>query len=211
MLLDHNEKYSYYIFRQVTVSCLFCQYIIEGFIINRFSGGGQSNRLFIILAIALLGLICLGLLGLGGVLYLSQSNQEQAAVTPEVPTPIPPTLTPTSTATATPTETPLPTPTSTPVINNENEPTTEPEVIDTPTTDPNATATNTPVIPPTDTATPEPSATPTLSPEEMPSSGGVLSTTNGSSALGWIGGGVLVILIIYGIFNKGWAAYFSQK
>ena len=41
---------------------------------------GQS-RLFVILAIALIGLLVLGLLGIGGVFVIRQNLQEQAALT----------------------------------------------------------------------------------------------------------------------------------
>ena len=68
----------------------------------------------------MIGLICIGLMGLGGVVFFTISNRVQEAVAvPASPTLILPTLTPTGTATATPTETPLPTATSTPVVNLE--------------------------------------------------------------------------------------------
>ena len=46
---------------------------------------GQS-RLFVILAIALIGLLVLGLLGIGGVFVIRQNLQEQAALTNPTPT-----------------------------------------------------------------------------------------------------------------------------
>ena len=97
---------------------------------------------------ALVGLICIGLMGLAGVLFYTMSSeaQEEVAVLP-TPTPIPPTPSPTSTETATPTETPLPTPTGTPVIpiNGGEEGGTPPEGA-APTVDPNATPTGTRVL-----------------------------------------------------------------
>ena len=46
---------------------------------------GQS-RLFVILAIALVGLLILGLLGIGGVFVIRQNLQGQAALTEPTPT-----------------------------------------------------------------------------------------------------------------------------
>ena len=79
----------------------------------------QQSRLFVILAIALIGLLVLGLLGIGGVFVIRQNLQEQANLGRPTPT-----LTirlPTAVVTATPaqippTSTPLPTPTNTPVV-----------------------------------------------------------------------------------------------
>jgi hypothetical protein len=86
----------------------------------------NNNRLFIIIAVALVGLICIGLMGLGGVLLITRNTraeEEQArAATLQPPTPIPPTNTPTSTITPTPTNTPEPTPTSTQVVSNQGQP-----------------------------------------------------------------------------------------
>ena len=155
---------------------------------------------------ALVGLICIGLMGLATVLFYTMSTeaQEEVAVQP-TPTPIPPTPSPTSTQTATPTETPLPTPTGTPVIpiNGGEEGGTPPEGA-APTVDPNATPTGTkvlestaeisdftPVAPPTPIATTPPT-------EEMPGSGGVLPTEKG--ILIWAGLGLMVLLII-GVSN----------
>ncbi len=78
---------------------------------------GQS-RLFVILDIALIGLLVLGLLGIGGVFIIRQNLQEQAALAAT------PTLVirlPNPSATFTPikpvaTNTPQPTPTNTPVL-----------------------------------------------------------------------------------------------
>ena len=80
---------------------------------------GQS-RLFVILAIALIGLLVLGLLGIGGVFVIRQNLQQQAALARPTPTllirlPDPsPTFTPVRAAF---TSTPAPTPTNTPVLN----------------------------------------------------------------------------------------------
>lgn len=79
----------------------------------------RQSRLFVILAIALIGLLVLGLLGIGGVFVIRQNLQEQAARSKPTPTlsiglPLPsPTFTPIR---AEATSTPAPTPTSTPVL-----------------------------------------------------------------------------------------------
>ena len=70
---------------------------------------------------ALLGLVCIGLVGLAGIIYVIQTNQAQEAAsapspTVVIPIPTPTPLTPTPTSTHTPT--PLPTPTGTSVVNN---------------------------------------------------------------------------------------------
>lgn len=80
---------------------------------------GQS-RLFVILAIALIGLLVLGLLGIGGVFVIRQNLQEQAALTQATPTIV--IKLPNPTATPIPTKAPAannpaaPTPTNTPVV-----------------------------------------------------------------------------------------------
>lgn len=80
---------------------------------------GQS-KLFVILAVALIGLLVLGLLGIGGVFVIRQNLREQAALAQPTPTLVInlPKPTPVSTvAAARPTNTPvLPTPTNTPVV-----------------------------------------------------------------------------------------------
>jgi hypothetical protein len=140
----------------------------------------------------MIGLICIGLMGLGGVVFFTVSNRAQeAAVGPASPTVILPTFTPTGTPTATPTETPPPTPTSTPVISSD-----EGEVPpsgDIPTTDPNATPTNTRVVQ-SSTATTTPTATPAAA-AEMPDSGGVLSVEQ-NGFLVWAGIGLVVLLLV---------------
>lgn len=80
--------------------------------------GGQ-NRLFVILAVSLIGLLVLGLVGIGGVFIIRQNLEEQAVVARPTPTlmAVLPIATPTFTpAPAKATSTPLPTPTNTPVI-----------------------------------------------------------------------------------------------
>ncbi len=80
--------------------------------------GGQS-RLFTILAIALVGLLVLGLLGIGGVFIIRQNVREQTEASQPTPTLM--ARLPNPSATFTPaaprvTQTPLPTPTNTPVV-----------------------------------------------------------------------------------------------
>lgn len=80
----------------------------------------RQSRLFVILAIALIGLLVLGLLGIGGVFVIRQNLQQQAAMARPTPTllirlPDPsPTFTPVKPGA---TNTPAPTPTNTPVLN----------------------------------------------------------------------------------------------
>lgn len=81
-------------------------------------GIGQS-KLFVILAIALIGLLVLGLMGIGGVFVIRQNLREQAALAQPSPTLV--VKLPNPTATFTPVtpaviNTPAPTPTSTPVL-----------------------------------------------------------------------------------------------
>jgi hypothetical protein len=81
-------------------------------------GTGQS-KLFVILAVALIGLLVLGLMGIGGVFVIRQNLREQAALAEPSPTIIiklpNPTATPVPVKPAA-TNTPAPTPTSTPVL-----------------------------------------------------------------------------------------------
>ncbi|MCB0193747.1 MAG: hypothetical protein KDJ65_17495 [Anaerolineae bacterium] len=80
---------------------------------------GQS-KLFVILAVALIGLLVLGLLGIGGVFVIRQNLREQAALAQPTATLVInlPKPTPIATAAAVnPTNTPvMPTPTNTPVV-----------------------------------------------------------------------------------------------
>jgi hypothetical protein len=159
------------------------------------------------LALALVGLICIGLLGLGGVVWWTRTAQivEEAAI-PPTPTPIPPTLTPTPIPSNTPTETPLPTATGTSVvpIGGGEESDLPPEGGEETDATPTGTrvlegATAIPTVePPTPiaTATAGAAATAEATAEaaEMPGSGGVLPTENGF--LIWAGVGLLVVLIV---------------
>ncbi|MFQ5576381.1 MAG: hypothetical protein ACE5G8_05260 [Anaerolineae bacterium] len=118
---------------------------------------GGGNRVFVILAVGLAGLIVLGLVAIGGVLILRNIRNQQAIA--QVTPPPTPTLSvteevPTATATHTPipplpTEVPSATPTNTPVVLPTN----------TPTQDEAATATAE-APPPTNTNTPVPVGTP---------------------------------------------------
>jgi hypothetical protein len=79
---------------------------------------GQS-RLFVILAVSLIGLLVLGLVGIGGVFIIRQNLEKQAVASRPTPTLM--AILPNATATPTPasvkpTNTPLPTPTNTPVV-----------------------------------------------------------------------------------------------
>lgn len=151
----------------------------------------------------MIGLICIGLLGLGAIILLTRSNQAQNAVAvADTPTPIPPTFTPTTTPSATPTETPLPTSTSTPVVRSGNDaqpadvPASE-SPAETATTNPNVTPTNTLVLQPTGTGTPAPTSTPAAS-AQIPTSGGVLGADN--EILVWAGVSLLLLLTV-GVAN----------
>lgn len=126
-------------------------------------GGESQNRLFIIIAIGLVGMLVLGLLAIGGYVIFRQATQSRAEVnaaaqtatavaiaqaTAEAPTEIPtPTLPPV------PTDTPTPRVTNTPVVYlSEEAPEGTPEL--------------TPGAP-----TYTPTATPTLAEGETPSAG----------------------------------------
>ncbi len=78
---------------------------------------GQS-RLFVILAIALIGLLVLGLLGIGGVFVIRQNLQEQAELTQATPTLVIrlPEPSPTPITTKAAVVNTQPTPTNTPVV-----------------------------------------------------------------------------------------------
>ena len=78
-----------------------------------------QNRLFVILAISLVGLLVLGLVGIGGVFIVRQNLEQQAAASRPTPTLV--AILPNPTATfspspVAPTNTPMPTPTNTPVL-----------------------------------------------------------------------------------------------
>jgi cytoskeletal protein RodZ len=169
--------------------------------------GQSGNRLFIILSVALIGLICIGLMGLGGVFYVVQSNraQEMAALMPEATaTPFPPTFTPTSSPTFTPTNTPEPTSTSTPVIRTptpgNDDVSGQAEATETDGTT-SATATNTPVVSATAGQADGAAADTTPTPAVVPSSGGVLPTTS-SGAIAGMSGLVLLLLVVSGVIYR---------
>ncbi len=81
----------------------------------------SSNKLFVMIAIFLVGMLVLGLFAIGGVVIFGTINRQSARPTPTatlaaVKLPPTPTITPTPTVTPSPTHTPLPTPTNTPVV-----------------------------------------------------------------------------------------------
>jgi hypothetical protein len=81
-------------------------------------GTGQ-NRLFVTLAVALIGLLVLGLLGVGAVFIIRQNLNEQTIAAQPSPTLLIKLPNPTATFTPVPkvpTNTPMPTPTNTPVL-----------------------------------------------------------------------------------------------
>jgi hypothetical protein len=81
-------------------------------------GTGQ-NRLFVTLAVALIGLLVLGLLGVGAVFIIRQNLNEQTVAVQPSPTLLIKLPNPTATFTPAPkipTNTPMPTPTNTPVL-----------------------------------------------------------------------------------------------
>jgi hypothetical protein len=151
----------------------------------------------------MLGLICIGLLGLAaaGFVIFNNRAQEAAAVTATF-TPIIPTPTLTGTPTATPTETPLPTPTGTLVVSGEEAGQavpTEQSLFPQATPKPDVTATSTRVVPlPTATGGAAAAASPPS--EAMPGSGGILEVNNGF--LVWAGAGLLILLIAGGFGYK---------
>ncbi len=74
------------------------------------AGFGQ-NRIFTMLALGLVGLLILGLLGIGGLIFFTRLR---GPATPTVVAELTPTATPTEAPTATPTKAPTATPTRTP-------------------------------------------------------------------------------------------------
>lgn len=78
-----------------------------------------QNRLFVTLAVALIGLLVLGLLGVGAVFIIRQNMDEQTVALQPTPTLLIKLPNPTATSTPLPkppTNTPMPTPTNTPVL-----------------------------------------------------------------------------------------------
>jgi len=164
----------------------------------------SSNRLFVIIAVALIGLICIGLLGLSAVLFITKNRaaQEEMAMQQAAipPTPFPPTFTPTTTPTNTPTNTPEPTSTSTPVVRT---PTPGAQSPLTATIKSNATATSTPIIRQTPVAITKTLSVTTTSAltNTLPGSGGVLPAAS-NGVLAWFGSGLLVLLLLSGVLHR---------
>ncbi|MFN8454511.1 MAG: hypothetical protein U0401_07525 [Anaerolineae bacterium] len=78
-----------------------------------------QNRLFVTLAVALIGLLVLGLLGVGAVFIIRQNMEQQTVAMQPTPTLLIKLPNPTATSTPLPkppTNTPMPTPTNTPVL-----------------------------------------------------------------------------------------------
>ncbi len=78
-----------------------------------------QNRLFVTLAVALIGLLVLGLLGVGAVFIIRQNMDQQTVALQPTPTLLIKLPNPTATSTPLPkppTNTPMPTPTNTPVL-----------------------------------------------------------------------------------------------
>ncbi len=139
----------------------------------------------------MIGLICIGLMGLSAVLFLTSQNrgaQEVAVVLPTDTPPLP-TFTATSTETATPTLTPEPTATATRVVALPGEEAAQPGPGEALPPDPNATPTATLVIQPPVTEITPPVV---VSTPGLPPGGGELLIQN--SYLAWFGLGVLALL-----------------
>jgi hypothetical protein len=83
---------------------------------------GRSNKLFVMIAIFLVGMLVLALLAIGGVVIFGSINRAQQAARPTATATLAVVRAPTATQTRTPTITPLstitplPTPTNTPVV-----------------------------------------------------------------------------------------------
>jgi len=85
---------------------------------REWEGLGQ-NRIFTIIALGLVGLLILGLLGIGGLIFITRLRVPAtptvvAEITPTATPTKAPTITPTKVPTATPTRTPTPVPAATP-------------------------------------------------------------------------------------------------
>ncbi|MCB0154310.1 MAG: hypothetical protein KDF65_05890 [Anaerolineae bacterium] len=161
----------------------------------------------------MVGLICVGAIGVGAwftILRTQQAQEQAVAESAPAQQVIVPTTVPTNTPTASPTSTntPLPTPTATLVVSTEQEvaPAADQSQTTLPTAEPTTsedqaevTPTNTLVVNRDAEATPVPGggdsgADASSQPVEMPQGGGVVSTTN--SYLGWAGVGLLFLLIL---------------
>jgi len=82
-----------------------------------------NNKIFVMIAILLVGMLVLGLLAIGGVVAFGTFNRGMQAARPTATSTLPaiaqaptPTWTPTATPTPIPSNTPLPTETATPVV-----------------------------------------------------------------------------------------------
>lgn len=174
-------------------------------------------------ALALIGLICIGLMGLGAVMFYTRSNQAQQSAVEPLPTftPLPPSVTPTDTPSATATNTPLPTPTGTPVVpRGDEQPASVPDNAQTGdgTPEPEATEegglqlpTVTPggaTLTPTNTAVVQPptsivAVTGTTTPDavsQIPNSGGIIPPANPNFLI-WAGVGLLLILTLGAVYH----------
>jgi cytoskeletal protein RodZ len=135
------------------------------------------NRLFLIIAIALIGFLFIGLLGVGGWFLLIKPGQERAINQQATQVAAESTAVAQQTIMA-PTDTPVPT--NTPLPTNTPAPTPTPPV------------TNTPVVRPTDT--PDADATPT--PTRTPIGGGQTPQT-GIGGLGAVLAGAALLVVIF--------------
>jgi len=140
------------------------------------SKGGGSNRVFVIVAIGLIGLIIIGLLGIAGYWALIRPRAQEKANTQNTQV--------VAEATAVAQQT-LMVPTDTPV------PTHTPVPTNTPVPTPTPRATNTPVIRPTDTAVPGAVPTPT----RTPVGGGQTPQTGIGGLTAVLAAAVLVVII----------------
>ena len=131
---------------------------------------GGPNRLFIIIAIALIGLIMLGALGIGGYMVIIRPGQQTSVAAQNTKVVAEATAAAYDTALA-PTDTPVPT--------------------DTPAPTPTPRATNTPVIRPTDTL--EPGAVPT--PTRTPVGGGQTPQTGFGGLAAVLAAAALAVVI----------------
>jgi hypothetical protein len=140
--------------------------------------GGGPNRLFLVLAIGLGGLLILGLIGLGAFLLLQPRAATTAAATP---TRLLPTATRVALATAAATAVPTESPTNTPVI---GAPT------------PGATVPATVAVTTTVTVTATVAVTGTVAPGTTTPTGGLPDTGVGEDLL-LLGVGMMLVLIIF--------------
>lgn len=105
-----------------------------------WAGFGQ-NRVFTMIALGLVGLLILGLLGIGGLIFFTKLR---GLATPTVVAELTPTATPTKAPTATPTKARTATPTKAPTATSTKVPTATPAPVVTPSPTPVVTPTPTP-------------------------------------------------------------------